>query len=356
MSAQSLSGARRARGFTLVELMIGMVLGLIILAAVIAVFESNKRTYTATESLSRVQESARVAFELLSRDLRESTGNPCESNLPVYNVLNDTSLWWENFGSTLQGYGGGTAMAGLATGSGVGQRVAGTDAIELKSSVSDGITVVSHDPSSAQLKLSTVNHNLFPGDIAMVCDFGQAAVFQVTSASSGTNNTVVHNKGGTVPGNCSKGLGLGVPVNCSTNGNAYAFGCFKGQWESGTCKDNRTWPATVSKLRMTRWYIGNNARGGRSLYQISLRNAGGALTTLPDEIAEGVQDMKLEYLVRNATGYVNAAGVTATQWSNGDVLAVKVEFTLVGQEAVGTDGKPLERKLAHTVAIRNRAP
>ncbi|QSX77473.1 prepilin-type N-terminal cleavage/methylation domain-containing protein [Agrilutibacter solisilvae] len=358
MSAQRLSGARRTQGFTLIELMIGMVLGLVVLAAVGAVFESNKHTYTATESLGRVQESARVAFELLARDVRESAGNACERDLPVYNVLNDTAPWYANFNSGLFGYDGATAFPGLGFGTGVADRVNGTDAIELKSSVSDGINVVSHDPSSAQLKVSTVNHNLFPGDIVMACDFGQAAIFQVTGANSGTNDTIVHNNGTAtvLPGNCSKGLGLSLPANCSTNGNAYAFGCYRGEWESGKCKNNRTWPATVSKLRMTRWYIGNNARGGRSLYQATLRNTGGVLGVDRNEIATGVEEMRLRYLLRNGLNYVEASAVTATNWTAGEVLAVSIDLTVRGTDVVGTDGKPLQRRITHTVAIRNRAP
>src|SRR5688572_11160216 len=110
MSAQRTSGAPGMRGFTLVELMIAMVLGLIVVGAVAAVFATNSRTYAATESLGRVQESARVAFELISRDIRESAGNACERDLPVYNVLkNADTLWYTNFGSSIRGYDGATA-------------------------------------------------------------------------------------------------------------------------------------------------------------------------------------------------------------------------------------------------------
>ena len=52
-----------------------------VLSAVVAVFETNSRTYAVTESLGRVQENARVAFELISRDIRESSGNACERDL-----------------------------------------------------------------------------------------------------------------------------------------------------------------------------------------------------------------------------------------------------------------------------------
>jgi type IV pilus assembly protein PilW len=358
MSAQNISGAHRTRGFTLIELMIAMVLGLIVLGAVAAVFATNSRTYAATESLGRVQENARVAFELISRDIRESTGNACEAGLPVYNVLKGAETrWYYNFGSSLRGYDGATEFADDAFGTTEKKRVAGTQAIELKSSVSNGITIVDHNPTSAQFKVNTTEHGLFPGDIVMACDFGQAAIFQVTNANSGATDTIVHNDGTSVsPGNCSKGLGWSTPVSCTTNGNTYAYGCYRGEFETGACKDNKKWPATIAKLRMTRWYIGNNARGGRSLWQASLRNNGGKLEIQYDEIAEGVDEMKLRYLLRNGTEYVAATPVTAAQWAAGDVVAVSIDLTLRGVDNVGTDGKPLERSLTHTVAIRNRAP
>lgn len=68
------------RGFGLIELMIAMVLGLLVLGAAFAVFQSNQRSFQANEGLNRIQESARVAYELISRDLRAAGGTAC-SNL-----------------------------------------------------------------------------------------------------------------------------------------------------------------------------------------------------------------------------------------------------------------------------------
>ena len=63
---------RRAqvRGFTLVEMMIAMTLGLIVLAGVGWVYFGTMRTYRTHDGLSRMQEGARYAFELISHDLR----------------------------------------------------------------------------------------------------------------------------------------------------------------------------------------------------------------------------------------------------------------------------------------------
>ena len=70
----------RLAGFGLIELMIAMVLGLLVLGAAIAVFQSNQRTFDANEGTNRIQEGARVAYELMSKDIRAAGGAAC-SNL-----------------------------------------------------------------------------------------------------------------------------------------------------------------------------------------------------------------------------------------------------------------------------------
>lgn len=347
MSATRNSSRRtHARGITLIELMVALVLGLIVSGAALTLFVSNRQTYTASESLGRIQESERTAFELMSRDVREAAGNACEKGLNVANVLNGpTSAWYTDWAGGVRGYDGATAFADAPFGTAKEDRVAGTDAIELKSSVSNGVTVTDHQPTSAQFKVNTVDHGLNDGDIAMVCDFNHAAIFQITNAQPGTNVTVVHQTGNTVnPGNCSKGLGY--PTDCgSVNGNTYAYGP----------------NSIIAKLRATRWYIGYNGRTyngqpSRSLYQSTLQNTGGVLSVVDNEITEGVRDMQLRYLLTGASDYVDAATVPAGDWLTDKVIAVDIELTLQGQDRVSTDGTVLERKLNHIVTIRNRAP
>ena len=69
---------RQAAGFSLMELMVALVLGLIVAGAAIAIFSANRKTYAATESLGRTQEGVRTAFELMGRDLR-AAGSSDES-------------------------------------------------------------------------------------------------------------------------------------------------------------------------------------------------------------------------------------------------------------------------------------
>ncbi len=58
------------QGFTLVELMVAMTIGLIVLAAVAQIFTTSRATYQVEEGLARVQENGRIAMEFVARDLR----------------------------------------------------------------------------------------------------------------------------------------------------------------------------------------------------------------------------------------------------------------------------------------------
>lgn len=346
--------ARRMAGLSLVELMVSLVLGLMVVGAALTVFISNRQTYGATESLGRIQETARVAFEIMTRDVREAGGTPCDPNVTTVNVLNNPAAnWWSEWSMPVTGYDDTVAATGLAFGDAAGERVDNTDAIEVRSAHSNGVTVADHQPASARFSVNKVEHGLEDGDIAMVCDFAHAAIFQVTNANSGSNNNIVHNTGGAhTPGNATSCLSLsGNCPNIPGGGGArtYSFGCYNGaRRNNGTCVDPRPWPGIIARLQAARWYVANNGRGGRSLYRSALRSTGGTPGETAVEVAENVQDMQITYLFNGS--YQDAADVT--DWSA--VRAVRVRLTLVGALPVGTDGEPLSRTMQHIIALRNR--
>tara|TARA_R110001599_G_scaffold132501_7_gene309338 strand:+ start:9754 stop:10776 length:1023 start_codon:yes stop_codon:yes gene_type:complete len=63
---------KRARGLSLLELMIAMTLGLVVVLGVTTVFLGSKQGYRVQESTSRLQENARFAMDLLSREIRHA--------------------------------------------------------------------------------------------------------------------------------------------------------------------------------------------------------------------------------------------------------------------------------------------
>lgn len=59
----------RAGGFTLVELLVSLVLGLMLSAGIVNIYLQNKQNYMQDEELARMQENARYAIGLLKREL-----------------------------------------------------------------------------------------------------------------------------------------------------------------------------------------------------------------------------------------------------------------------------------------------
>lgn len=329
------AGVRRQAGFSLIELMIAMLIGLLVVGAAVGIFLSNRQVYRATEGVGRLQEGARVAFELMSRDLREAAGNPCVNNLPIANVLNNSGgNWWSNihsWGDAFRGYGSGDAAAGLTGGTGAGQRLADTEAVQLFSADDNVVTVSAHDTAGAVFTVNDGSHGIAAGDLAMVCNGKQASIFQV-SAVGGSGTTISHAASGT-PGNST--------VNLNVSGGKFDY--------SPSATAGHESVSVLTRLRATRWYIGNGS-GGPSLYQ-QVATANGAVAA--QEVAEGVSNLSVLYLVAGQSTYQNAAAIGGN-WGN--VTSARITLTLTGADRVGPGGDTIQRQLVHVVSLRNRNP
>lgn len=340
------SAARtHARGLSLVELMIAMMLGLLVVGSASAIFISNRQTYRATEGLGRVQENGRMAFEMMARDLREAGGNPCGNAdraepMKLVNILqNPATRWWSDWNDGISGYEGAIPLGAPAN------RVAGTDAIDLMmGDSSSSATVEQHNAPGASLLLNSADHTFDGGDLAIVCDWRQATLFQITNAAAG-GDVLIHGTGGPVsPGNCSRGMGYANPPVCTPGGRTYQYG-------PNPVDAQRT--ASVVRFHAVRWYVGTVPGGGRSLFRSALVNQGGALVVRDQEIAQGVNDMQLQYLLEGGADYVDATAVTAAdRWD--EVTAIRVALDVRSADRAGVAGAQLNRRIAHTVTLRNR--
>ena len=76
-------GPRKQAGFTLIELMIALVLGLIVIAAVINMYVGSSRSSTFTRGLQTMQENGRYGVSALQRGLRLAGFSPDEVIDPV---------------------------------------------------------------------------------------------------------------------------------------------------------------------------------------------------------------------------------------------------------------------------------
>ncbi len=333
MSRQHITGARPGAqaGFSLIELMISMVLGLLVVGAAIGIFISNKQAYNATQGLGRVQESSQIAFELLSRDIREAGANPCDVNLPPGNIADGGATatptgtdWYMAVTQPLHGFetGGPTHQAG-------------TDVIQLLRTADDMRTTTAVTTSgSSNVTYSPGTPTFASGDPVMICDMKVLGVFKANGASSGTaaSGTVSYGQGAG-----SNACGYFPQPNagaCASAATAYQFPKF----------------ATISALHGVRWYVNDpdgDASNGASLY----RQVNGASA---DEVVQGVTGLQFQYLT--AGGYVDADTLTTADAWNA-VRAVRVTLTLRDTEVAGTDGtsrQPIVRTLENVVALRNR--
>lgn len=336
MTSPRRSATSQASGFSLIELMIALALGLIVVLAASAIFLSNKQSYRTNLALGQVQENSRIAFELLARDIRQAGLTGCGNFGRVANVLNNQSTdWWANFGNAIRGYEGNEDDPGVAEGSGTAQRVVGTDSLQLLGVTDSGLSVEQHTANSAQFKLNEPSSDLQDGDIIVVCDPDHAVITQVTNYNN-SNVTLVHNTGTGSPGNCSKGLGF--PTQCTTLGNSYEFGR----------------NSQIAKLNAVDWFIGNNRQGGRSLYRVAVVNGAGTLTPTAQEMVRNVTDLQLTYHIAGADSFASATAVTAAgSW--GTVNAVRVTLRLQSTEQLaGTDAQPIVRQVTFPVNLRNR--
>ena len=331
---------RHDRGFTLIELMVSMVLGLVIIGGATSVILANRQSYRTNEALSQVQESARTAFELLARDTREAGITGCDNSGRMANVLDpsDGVAWWQPwFG--IAGYEGGEVSPAVPTSAVTAERVAGTDTVILQGIQGLGLAVDTHTVTSANIKISAPSNAIGVGDVLVVCDFDHAAMFQVTNYND-SNVTLVHNTGSSVsPGNFTKGLGY-PPID-TENGNPYVFGR----------------NSQLARLSAVTYYIGNNGRaaeGGRSLYR---RRIGVGATQFIEEVVAGVTDLQLTYREQGVNVFREADDVV--NWSNVSAVMVTLTLRSADQRVTNTpllNSGRIERTFSNIITLRNRVP
>jgi type IV pilus assembly protein PilW len=333
----------RTSGFTLIELMVAMVLGLIVIAGVTSVFLAGQQSFRTNSALADVQDSSRVAFELMARDMRQAGLTGCNGangtnlNFSITNVLNNSgTAWWANWGNSVRGYDDATVDPALA---GMPAPAASTSSVQLIGAATQpASTNTLYDGSNPEFVLDASAPALQAGDVAMVCTPGRAALFQVSAYAAGTHTVTFAASGN--PGNSTTDLGCVTPA---VSPNTYCF------------PPN----SLLSRIQAVDWYIGANTAGGTSLYRVSVVNKAGVATPTPQEMVRGVTAMTITYLDPAVTAISNQfepAAIIDTNSGWLGVTAVNVALTVDStfQRASVTGNKPVERKYSFTTTLRNR--
>jgi type IV pilus assembly protein PilW len=303
-----------------------------VIGAVGSVFLAGQQTYRSNEALSDVQESSRIAFEMLSRDIRNAGETGCDSvSSRVANALNNRATdWWAGWGNAVRGYEAGQPDSAVLSGTANTQRIATTDSIQLMGAAAQPVTIQAMTGPTANFTLNVgeTSPSMVAGDIVMLCEPDHAALVKISGFAGGVISR-------TATDNCSLGVGYAGPGICPTTD--YSF--------------SRN--AQLAELSAVDWYIGKNPltgnclQGGCSLYRKVLVN--GAINT--EEMVRNVTNMQISYLQSALQDFADAG--SSINWAQ--VTAVKVILTLQStDQRAGVDAKPLSRSVTIITTLRNR--
>ncbi|TRW92787.1 PilW family protein [Candidatus Methylobacter oryzae] len=329
-------------GFTLVELMVAMLLGLFLVGGIMQIFIGSRQTYRMQENLSRLQENGRFAMDFITRDNRMIGYQGCGSRSVIPNVIALPSL----APVTLVG-GLSTPLIGSdnvannwsSSACGGTNCVAGTDALTYHFGAGCANLIGNLTPVNANIQIPAPNScNISAGDVVMVSDCSSTDIFIATNASSGSEKqSIAHSSSNNTGNNLSKAYGS---------------------------------DAEVLAYRSYSFFIRNNAAGEPALWRLD--NAIPVSTTNPVELVEGVENMQILYGAdTDATpdgtpNYYVPAGLNMNQvvsirisilvrsMDNG-LAAQPVAYTYNGATVTPTDRR-IRRVFTSTIALRNRLP
>jgi len=297
----------KQRGFSLVELMVSVTIGLILLAGVVSIFVSSRVTFSTNERTARLQENGRVALDLITHDLRSAGYTGCSRGITYNNALNTpTSALW-NYIVPVQGYNNvsGTFSPALGVTIASPSVNADSDVIVLRVAMRDGRSArLESNMTSLTDNLVVTNvgaQSLTAGNVFMISDCTGADIFQASAITAGTpNSTIAHDTSGSAPGNSSAS--------------------FARQYSVG---------ARVIPLQTIVYYVG--VVGGE--YGLYRKIGSGASTLLVD----GVQALQISYgedTDNDRVANVYRSAATVANWNA--VISVNVAL-LIRSEAYGTN-------------------
>jgi type IV pilus assembly protein PilW len=311
----------RNRGFSMVELMVAMVIGLMMLAAISTVLVNSKKNYTTQDSLSRLQENARFAMQLLTRDLRMAGYFGCADEISsVSNLLNPSADDYSIFNTEYPVEGSESGTSWKPTGTTLDfTPLAGTDALAIRYLTGDSVSVIKEMPSESASAQVALDSGLKIGDVVMIADCTSADIFQITGFNAaGGFDHVVHN------------TGTGTPGNDSTN-NPHKFSKAYGL------------DAKIMRFNSVAYYIRNNDGGQPALYRRTLiTNTGSTSSTQVDqELVEGIEDLEILYGIDSVgeddipDAYKTATAMSASDWKK----VVAVRFGIVVRALANADNQ-----------------
>ena len=278
-------------GYTLLELLIAMALGLFLLAGVFMAFQTNMQSKVLQESMQQIQRNGRFAVEKMSYAIKISgyTGFYRKIEMGLENLIDPTvSAPW-NVSKKVEGFN--NVVAGTTI-LGISGFTVGSDVILLKG-MSGDINAVINNTNPSLLSVP-IDSGYVVGDILMVSDVDQASILMVNKI----DKNLINNS-----------LDIETP--------AMEFNS----------------EAEVGQFMVQMFYIKKGDNGRPALFNARLKASGGKPILQETELTSGVENMQITYGVdtdnSNAPNEFRDSS-TITNWEN--VVSVNLALLVVSEE------------------------
>lgn len=327
---------RSQAGFSAVELMIALTIGILISGVVVAVFTTSATTYRVSNSVAELQETGRVAVAAIERDSRMAGYRGCNSNNvnnsgPFVNSILVPAAYNNNLGAYVRGYNYTSPGTWTPALDDVPFNIVdGSDVLMLRvpSGPAIAVTAVMANGTADLTVASTAG--LAVGDRMIVADCAQASGFRISAVNAGS---------------LSHAAGLNA-----TSDFGRAFGN----------------DAIAMRYIAREYYIGASSSGVAGETSLWVKDG----PDVPVELAENVERFEVLYgedlnndfvadVFRNADQVANFTNVVAVQvhlLTRGN--RVNETMTATPYNFLGTTTIPVDRRIrrvyAATIQLRNR--
>ena len=254
---------KASSGYTLVELLISMMLGLFLLTGVYQVNITHQKSNKLQKALEQTQKTGRFAIDNLSYAVKTAGYSGFYGSLStgVENLLNTpTDEKWD-ISIPVSGYNNVASTDKIA---GITGFQINTDVLLLKGMSGNLVSVISNTNSDTLIAATTSDFSL--GDIVVVSDVDQASIFQASKVNvkaSTTTMTLV--------------TGSGTPGNSLLLNNSYNS------------------DSDISKYEVQMFYIKKGRNGSPALFKAILVSNAGVVQMQEEEFASNIKDMQISY-------------------------------------------------------------
>lgn len=323
------------QGFTLVEIMIALMLGVFMTAGIGNIYIGSQQTSRLQQNLSRIQENGRFALDYLAKEIRPAgyQGCPNLSNVLPEILIDDFPSSF-NLQSALRGYTySGSSISGYTPASNV---VSNTDIITVQRA--SGCT------ANVTQGLDTLDEEI---NVDGSCEFEEDDFLVISDCKTSD----------IIAASSVSDDGEGISHDASVNTSA----------DLSKLYDTK---AEVFRIYSREFYIKNNPDDNQIpyLYQREVSKVDDIATPNEEELIDGVEDMEVTYGVKiknNTYAYLSASAIT--QWNQVKSVRITllmrsmddnltedpVSINFAGTTVTPTDHR-IRRVFSTTVFLRNR--